>query len=92
VVEGSLAWLVGCPRVQVRDERHADILLGFVHLACVLSCHKVPEPSTGMKGALGRWLSSMGPASCRVYRRCLVGRPDLVVSGQRRSAERRTVA
>jgi len=40
VVEGSLAWLVGCPRVQVRDERHADILLGFVHLACALSCHK----------------------------------------------------
>ena len=37
VVEGSLAWLVGCPRVQVRDERHADILLGFVHLACALS-------------------------------------------------------
>jgi DMSO reductase anchor subunit len=26
--------------VQVRDERHADILLGFVHLACALSCHK----------------------------------------------------
>ena len=37
VVEGSLAWLVGCPRVQVRDERHADILLGFVHLACALA-------------------------------------------------------
>ena len=37
---GSLAWLVGCPRVQVRDQRHADILLGFVHLACALSCHK----------------------------------------------------
>jgi hypothetical protein len=40
VVEGSLAWLVGCPRVQVRDQRHADILLGFVHLTCALSCHK----------------------------------------------------
>ena len=39
VVEGSLAWLVGCPRVQVRDERHAGILLGFVHLVCALSCH-----------------------------------------------------
>jgi hypothetical protein len=40
VAQGSLAWLVGCPRVQVRDERHADILLGFVHLACALSCLK----------------------------------------------------
>jgi hypothetical protein len=37
---GSLAWLVGRPRVQVRDQRHADILLGFVHLTCALSCHK----------------------------------------------------
>lgn len=26
--------------VQVRDQRHADILLGFVHLTCALSCHK----------------------------------------------------
>jgi hypothetical protein len=40
VVEGSLTWLVGCPRVQVGDERHADILLGFVHLCCALSCLK----------------------------------------------------
>jgi hypothetical protein len=26
--------------MQVRDQRHADILLGFVHLTCALSCHK----------------------------------------------------
>jgi IS5 family transposase len=29
VVERSLAWLVGCRRLQVRYERHADILLGL---------------------------------------------------------------
>jgi IS5 family transposase len=38
VVERSLAWLVGYRRLQVRYERRADILLGFVHLACALIC------------------------------------------------------
>jgi hypothetical protein len=38
VVERSLAWLVGCRRLQVRYERHADILLGFASLACALIC------------------------------------------------------
>jgi IS5 family transposase len=39
VVERSLAWLVGCRRLQVRYERRADILLlGFVYLACALIC------------------------------------------------------
>jgi transposase len=38
VVERSLAWLVGYRRLQVRYERHADILLGFVQLACALLC------------------------------------------------------
>ena len=38
VVERSLAWLVGCRWLQVRYERHADILLGFVSLACALIC------------------------------------------------------
>jgi transposase len=38
VVERSLAWLVGYRRLQVRYERDADILLGFLHLACVLIC------------------------------------------------------
>jgi len=38
VVERSLAWLVGCRRLQVRYERRADILLGFLHLACALIC------------------------------------------------------
>jgi hypothetical protein len=40
VVERSLAWLVGHRRLQVRDERRADILPGFVHLACALICLK----------------------------------------------------
>jgi hypothetical protein len=37
VVERSLAWLVGYRRLQVRYERRADILLGFLQLACALS-------------------------------------------------------
>ena len=38
VVERSLAWLVGYRRLQVRYERRADVLLGFMHLACALIC------------------------------------------------------
>jgi IS5 family transposase len=38
VVERSLAWLVGYRRLQVRYERRADILLGFLFLACALIC------------------------------------------------------
>lgn len=40
VVERSLAWLVGHRRLQVRYERRANVLLGFVHLACALICLK----------------------------------------------------
>ena len=40
MIERSLAWLVGYRRLQVRYERHADILLGFLHLACALICLK----------------------------------------------------
>ena len=40
VVERSLAWLVGYRRLQVRYQRRADILLGFVQLACALICLK----------------------------------------------------
>jgi transposase len=40
VVERSLAWLMGYRRLQVRHERRADILTGFVHLACALICLK----------------------------------------------------
>jgi hypothetical protein len=45
VVERSLAWLVGCRRLQVRDERRADVLLGFLHLAGAVICLKVHCPS-----------------------------------------------
>jgi hypothetical protein len=38
VVERPLAWLVGYRRLQVRDERRVDSLLGFVQLACALIC------------------------------------------------------
>jgi hypothetical protein len=38
VVARSLAWLVGYRRLQVRYERRADVLLGFMHLACALIC------------------------------------------------------
>ena len=38
--ERSLAWLVGYRRLQVRYEQRADILLGFLHLACALICLK----------------------------------------------------
>jgi IS5 family transposase len=40
VVERSLAWLVGYRRLQVRYERHAEMLLGFLHLVCALICLK----------------------------------------------------
>jgi transposase len=40
VVERSLAWLLGYRRLQVRYERRADILLGYLHLACALICVK----------------------------------------------------
>jgi IS5 family transposase len=45
VVERSLAWLVGYRRLQVRYERRADVLLGFLHLACALICLKAQSPS-----------------------------------------------
>jgi transposase len=40
VVERSLAWLVGYRRLQLRYERRADVLLGFLCLACTLICLK----------------------------------------------------
>jgi transposase len=43
VVERSLAWLVGYRRLQVRYERRADVLLGFLYLACALICLKSPN-------------------------------------------------
>jgi IS5 family transposase len=45
VVERSLAWPVGYRRLQVRYERRAEVLLGFVHLACALICLQAQSPS-----------------------------------------------
>jgi transposase len=39
-VERSLAWLVANRRLTIRYERHADILEGFLHLSCALTCAK----------------------------------------------------
>jgi hypothetical protein len=39
-LQRSLAWLVGYRRLQVRYERRADILLGFLYLACAQICLK----------------------------------------------------
>jgi transposase len=47
VIERSLAWLVGYRRLQVRDERRADLLLAFLHLACALTCLKAPNQPKG---------------------------------------------
>jgi hypothetical protein len=47
VVERSLAWLLGYRRLQVRYERRADILVGFLSLPCALLCLKALTPSTG---------------------------------------------
>jgi hypothetical protein len=38
VAKRSLAWLVGYRRLQVRDERRADLLLGFLQPVCALTC------------------------------------------------------
>jgi len=48
VVERSLAWLLGFRRLGVRYERRANVLLGFLHLACSLICLGTlgREPST----------------------------------------------
>jgi transposase len=38
VVERSLAWLLGCRRLQVRYERRSDILQAWLTLACTVIC------------------------------------------------------
>jgi transposase len=43
-VERSLAWLLANRRLTIRYERRADILEGFLHLACALTCAKKLQP------------------------------------------------
>jgi transposase len=47
VVERSLAWLLGCRRLSMRYERRADLLQGFLHLACALMCLRFLDPQPG---------------------------------------------
>ena len=47
VVERTFAWLLGCRRLSVRYERHADILQGLLHLACALICLRFLDPADG---------------------------------------------
>ena len=47
VVERTLAWLLGCRRLGVRHERRADLLQGFLHLACALVCLRFLAPPVG---------------------------------------------
>ena len=43
-VERSLAWLLANRRLTIRYERRADILTGFLHLACALICARRLPP------------------------------------------------
>jgi transposase len=46
-VERSLAWLLANRRLTVRYERRADLLTGFLHLACALICaHRLGRVDT----------------------------------------------
>jgi transposase len=47
VVERTQAWLLGCRRLGVRYARRADLLQGFLHLACALTCLTFLAPATG---------------------------------------------
>jgi transposase len=47
VVERTLSWLLGCRRLGVRYGRRADLLQGFLHLACALMCLRFFSPSDG---------------------------------------------
>jgi hypothetical protein len=48
-----MAWLVGYGRLQVRYERRADVLLGFLYLACALICLQHLNRADGGIGASG---------------------------------------
>ena len=52
MAERSLAWLVGYRRLQVRDERRADLLLGF--LAAGRRAH-LPQPVGPPKRCAAPW-------------------------------------
>jgi transposase len=43
-VERTVAWLLGCRRLQVRYERMTSGVLAFLHLACALICARNLKP------------------------------------------------
>jgi transposase len=43
-VERTMAWLLGCRRLQVRYERAPSGVLAFLHLACALICARNLKP------------------------------------------------
>jgi transposase len=43
-VERTMAWLLGCRRLQVRYERATSGVLAFLHLACALICARKLTP------------------------------------------------
>jgi hypothetical protein len=89
VLEPSLAWLVGYRRLQVRHERRAEILLGFLHLACALICLKSlnqPTPpghsyrscGTGWRCWAAQACAGQAPDPAHSqFDRCLLGQPSL---------------
>ena len=46
VVERIQAWLLGCRRLGVRYERHANMLQSLLHLACALIYLRFLDPAT----------------------------------------------
>jgi hypothetical protein len=63
-----LVWLVGYRRLQVRYERRADILLGFLSLACALICLKSLNRSKRVKQPVGQPRRSCFPPTIGVDR------------------------
>ena len=47
MVARTLSWVLGCRRVGVRDERHAYLLQGLLHLSCALICLRFLAPADG---------------------------------------------
>jgi hypothetical protein len=64
VAERSLAWLMGYRRLQVRYERRADILLGFLQLACAFICRN-RWTAQALRRAVGAGLRGNVPISRR---------------------------
>jgi hypothetical protein len=60
----SLAWLVGYRRLQVRYERRAGLLLGFLQLACTRICRNQFD-TQALRRAVGAGVRGSVPLSRR---------------------------